>query len=779
MPKHLMTPVAAAAALISAGIVLYASASHAHSARRPDHKSEMTTDSALPARPADPFSAPSSNDPANPLGSADPTGPAGFQNTVLSEKWLKLIAGEVNGYAAFNNLAVIATYHRTLGSDDTRESLERIAKKCRTYGLPSVEFLRVSVKTGHEFFGLQDFDGQVPTRVRGAELRLVKPEARLITTTESAPSALIQGSRSADLTAPLIDIGPGADPKNYEGKDVRGKVVLAGNALPDDVKEMAIHRHGAAGVLFYFDLPHNSGDNQDANLDCHWSPWGNNGQPSTFGFSLSNNQYRYLKRLLDSGEKVVVKVKVDAEIKQGEEAVFDTLDAAIPGADFPDEEFLLWAHIDHAMPGAVDNASGCSVVLEVARTLQALIANGLVPRPKRTIRFLWLPHVTGLYMYLSKHPEKIGKIRGGISIDSVGISQTVFSNYFSASKPSHALPSYWTAVLENLAAVLDARANRNLLDYGNAEAIVSPEGSRDQLQMKVTPYNGFGDEMQSNNNTVRIPTIAFGCLPVPPRHSQVNFLSYIDPTGLQRTAYLGAALAAVFGWTDGESVGRLINEVFEAGRGHLIRESGLALDAVAGADQGQIDEAYKKSQILLRCGLARERAMLDSIRPLVPGDKKTEALIVGRGDEETALGRELSDGLAKEYAGRCRDLGVARRAPSPTPEERELDGLVPKPVPGIMGTSAYFGNYYEKVLGKEKLASFKLNPNFAYGIVGYTEAQNFIDGRRSILEIWEAVQSELWSEGYPAEHGVTMAEVAAYARMLEAAGVITIEKKRS
>jgi hypothetical protein len=94
-----------------------------------------------------------------------------------------------------------------------------------------------------------------------------------------------------------------------------------------------------------------------------------------------------------------------------------------------------------------------------------------------------------------------------------------------------------------------------------------------------------------------------------------------------------------------------------------------------------------------------------------------------------------------------------------------------------MGTSAYFGDYYEKVLGKDKLRSFDLAPDFSYGHVGYTEAYNFIDGRRSVLEIHEAVDSELWSEGYPAAHGISLREVASYMRMLEAAKVITLESR--
>lgn len=710
------------------------------------------------------------------LALAGPQGAHG-RPPVLPEPWMRLLAGEVNGTAAFNNLAVIATYHRTLGSDQTHEVLERLLKKCRDYGLGSAEILRVPVRTGFEFFGLQNFDGQVPTRVRGAELRLVKPVARLIATTESAPSALIQGSRSADLTAPVVWIGPGADPRNYEGKDVKGKIVLAGNALPEDVKEMAIHRYGAAGVLFYFDRPHNSGDNQDANLDMWWSPWAKDGRDSTFGFSLSNDQYRFLKGLLERGEEVVVKVRIEAEIKSGDEAVFETLDAAIPGSEYPDEEFLLWAHIDHALPGAVDNGSGCAVILEVARTLQALIDNGLVPRPRRTIRFLWLPHVSGLYMYLSKHPEKIGRIRGGISVDSVGISQTLFSNYFAPGRPSHSLPSYWSAVLENLAGALEARTNRNLFDFSDLDNLYAPEGSRDQFHMRVIPYSGFGDEMQSNNNTVGIPTITFGSLPVPPRHSQVNFLSYIDPTGLHRTAYLGAALAAVFGWTDGRTAGPLIDEVFAAGRSKLIGESSLALAALARADAGTIGAAFKRGRDLLRSGLERERAMLESVRPLVPGDEAASRLIGLRLREETDLAGSLSAHLGGEYRRLCRELGCPPRQAALSPEEKELDALVPKPVPGVLGTSAYFGNYYEKVLGKEKLASFGLAPEFSYGHLGYTEAHNFIDGRRSVLGIFRAVDSELWSEGYPAAHAIGLREVASYMRMLEAAGVITLEKR--
>ncbi len=712
------------------------------------------------------------------LGVATRAGDDVRHATVVPEATLRFIADEVNGFAAFNNLAVITTYHRTNGSDDLAALLVRMTAKWERYGFRNVQILRVPVRTGYEFFGLQNFDGQVPSRVRGAELRLVKPHPKLITTTESAPSALVGGSRAVDLTAPVVWIGRGDDPKNYEGKDLKGKIVLAGNALAEAVNQVAVHRYGAAGVLMFYDLPHNSGDNNDANLDTWMSPRGKEGSPSTFAFMLSNNQYRLLKGLLDRGEPVVVHAKVDVEIKQGDEAVFEMLDASIPGTTYPDEEFLIWAHMDHPLPGAVDNGSGMAVVMEIARTLRALVDNGVVPAPKRTIRFLWAPHVTGLYMYFSQHPERLGRIRGGLSIDSVGIDQAVFSSFFAVSKPSHALASYWTAALESLTEHLAQRTNRDLLDYSNLDNLYTPEGSRQQFNMRLQPYNGGGDEFQSNNNTVGIPTMAFGSAPVPPRHSQLNGLSYIDPTGLHRASYLGAALAFLFGWADADTVWRLTDEVYYRGLLHLTAEAEKARTALMVAARAEVPSAYARGRLLLKYGGERELRMLASLRPLVPAAPAALARIDERRRRIETFVASFQAELAGEFNRRCHELGLDAVEPAPTPEERALDELVPVPVPGIVGTSSYFGGYYEKVIGRERLASFQLNPNFAYGVMGYTEAHNFIDGKRSILDIYQATAAELWSEGYPHSHDITLTEAGRYMRMLEAAKVITLRKKR-
>ena len=61
--------------------------------------------------------------------------------------------------------------------------------------------------------------------------------------------------------------------------------------------------------------------------------------------------------------------------------VMENVVGSIEGQDLSDKEFLCMAHLDHYRPGAMDNASGCSVLLEAAETLNHLIDKGELPVP--------------------------------------------------------------------------------------------------------------------------------------------------------------------------------------------------------------------------------------------------------------------------------------------------------------------------------------------------------------------------------------------------------------
>ena len=98
------------------------------------------------------------------------------------------------------------------------------------------------------------------------------------------------------------------------------------------------------------------------------------------------------------------KISLHAVVKAGQHAGnYEVVTATIPGADpkLKEEEIAFSCHLDHQRPGANDNASGCVTILEVARTLQKLIAEGKLARPARTIRFIWPPEIEGTLALLN------------------------------------------------------------------------------------------------------------------------------------------------------------------------------------------------------------------------------------------------------------------------------------------------------------------------------------------------------------------------------------------
>src|SRR5882757_2737590 len=56
---------------------------------------------------------------------------------------------------------------------------------------------------------------------------------------ESMPITLAEDSESGEATAELVDVGAGTSEKDYEGKDVKGKIVLT-SASPSSVVALAI-----------------------------------------------------------------------------------------------------------------------------------------------------------------------------------------------------------------------------------------------------------------------------------------------------------------------------------------------------------------------------------------------------------------------------------------------------------------------------------------------------------------------------------------------------------
>ena len=175
---------------------------------------------------------------------------------------------------------------------------------------------------------------------------------------------------------------------------------------------------GAAGVVADHPVP----NLPDATA---WTKFGWGGVPiqdaavQMVGLVLSENQGKRLRRLLRRHGSLTVRTDVDIRHYQG---THDQVSGVVHGDADPQDE--VWALAHSAEPGAIDNASGVALCLEIARVLEELIAAGELARPRRTIRLLNAYECHGFFKYL-EDTQRLQTPLAGVVIDSVGSKPSV------------------------------------------------------------------------------------------------------------------------------------------------------------------------------------------------------------------------------------------------------------------------------------------------------------------------------------------------------------------
>ena len=132
------------------------------------------------------------------------------------------------------------------------------------------------------------------------------------------------------------------------------------------------------------------------------------------GLVISYNQGRKLRRLLHQNGSLTLHTKVDVREYVG---THDVVSGILRGADDSQDE--VWAIAHSAEPGAVDNASGVALCMEIAQVLEGLIAKGALPRPKRTIRLVNAYECYGFFAYLERK-EPFQTPLAGVCLDTLG-----------------------------------------------------------------------------------------------------------------------------------------------------------------------------------------------------------------------------------------------------------------------------------------------------------------------------------------------------------------------
>jgi hypothetical protein len=406
--------------------------------------------------------------------------------------------------------------------------------------------------------------------------------------------------------------------------------------------------------------------------------------------------------------------------------------ATIPGQ--VEEEILVVAHLCHPQPSANDNASGAAAAFEAARTLQELIAKGELVRPKRTIRFLWLPEITGTFAYLSGRETELERIVAGINLDMVGEDQEQTGSSWLIERPPEALTSFAPDLLvclrDQLAALRDAP------DMAPSHTGI---GGYPLYRQADVPFSGGSDHLVLSDPSVGVPTPMLIQWPDRFYHTAADTPDRTDPNSLARAGSLAAMYAywlAVAGPEEATWLGYEMVARFKA------RVARSAQDVVAeGGDAELLAQALAGLDRRLAYLLERQRVALGTLERLAP----IECLVADlQGEAERVTERELA--WAQRFlALRAAEAGLQDLpepvAPSPTEDEQQASGLVPvRRVRGPISLREHLRRLVpeEREAWRKLLKARKGGVHYTLTVLGLFWA----DGARSVLDIAERVELE-------------------------------------
>jgi hypothetical protein len=652
----------------------------------------------------------------------------------------RAVAEELSGYSSKSYVTAISGFNRIQGTAMYHEAAEYVRDELIGMGIEDAAIEQFKADGKQMFWTCV---APLGWNIRGAELRMADPDGLLLARFHDIPMSLhtfSKGTPKEGVTAELVDVGAGTSKNDYLGKKVKGKIVLA-SGMGRTVHLQAVVKRGAAGVVTYGlsrEIP-NHREAADV-LDAHgyhgiW-PTAENMDRTTFGFSLSMRQGMHLKQMLRDGKKVRLNAKVDAELTTGK---LEIVTATIPGTDKRDEEVILVGHLCHPKPGANDNASGSGTMMEVARTVMKLIKTGKIDRPRRSIRFIWLPETTGSSAYLERHEKKRDKFIAGINVDMVGGDQDKLRSTLIMDRTPDSVPSY----VNDLGALVMEKAVNNL-----DKPITRGWGAT--FRYAARAFSEGTDNSEFNESTISVPTISFGQWPDMYYHTSMDTIDTISEDSLMRIGWICAVTLLTVADADEKKALELASMTCAGGTERIAAAGKTAsieifgkLGKGASADELAAVADHHKDRINHITTL--EQNAVRSVTRLAQSDRLDAFLdrcCADLGDEGR---REL------EWFTEVTRLVAAEKGLKALPKrkesepEKESKRLIPRRmfkgrldyerINDFLGDDAW--GWYETVEDKD--------PDFFRKVY---DGLNFMDGKRSLHSIIRAVSAEFGQTDY-------------------------------
>jgi aminopeptidase YwaD len=661
------------------------------------------------------------------------------ESPLASKKLQQALVDEVSGEIAYNYTVLISHFDRIQASEGWHDSALMIKNELEKIGYEDAA-IEGWPSNGSRYY--YTYQTPIGWRANKAELWMVSPERKRLCSFEEIPLTLVKHSNSADVEAELIDVGTGVGEKSYEGKDVKGKIVLA-TAYTGNVMREAVVKRGALGVITWYSPDVRPGYPNMIRYTAIWPRWEEREQIG-FGFNVSKNQGWNLKKMLDEGKTIVLKAFVDAEYYDSK---IEALTVSLPGSEEPDKEVLIIGHLCHPLPSANDNASGCGGMLEMARALKRMVDSGLVSRPKRTIRFLWVPEFYGTVPFIQAHLERTRNTLAVINCDMIGEDLHLTGGTFNITFTPDSLPSYLNDVVVNFT---------KLADRLRLESI---NGSSHPFAYRVRPFGGGSDHYIFNDGALRVPAVMFGHGDTF-HHTSLDTPDKVDASELRRVCFITLGSMYYMANASDAEASAMARLITRNGLSRLSADFYDTLSLMCTDSSAELHDTYKQLLNVIEHSTRRETQAIQSTSVFSknPQHKKDVVRLTGNIKTLESIFRVDAE---KAYKDLCRRKNLKPLKISLTEEEENLRNIVPKRAENFV--CPLQEGYVAEKLGADALSEVQL-PRYA----DY-EALNFADGQRSILDICRAVS---------AEYGpIDPKKILSFFRVLERAELVQIKEK--
>jgi hypothetical protein len=438
----------------------------------------------------------------------------------------------------------------------------------------------------------------------------------------------------------------------------------------------------------------------------------------SFGFNLTNRQGEKLRKMLESGERVVLHGSASGI---GLEPYFmDVVVARIEGSEMPDEEMVFAAHLDHPKESANDNASGSAAMLDIATTLKTLVDQDRLPRPKRSMRFIWMPEWNGTMAYIDEHPEMVGPALGGsylanINLDMVGEDLELLHSRMNITRTPSSIPSALNDVVENMTEMVSRMSIR------------TPRGSLSQLNYAITPYGGGSDHMMFIDR--KIPGMMIGHSDYT-HHTSEDTPDKVDPVELERSEIIAtAALLYLSDLTEQEAV----DLVFLVSANSSDRLGEAALRGLRTMRElpdfiGPYQAFFEARNIVVRATEV-EKAAVSSVLLFNDAPAVQSAVRSAHG--------QIEKGQSDLIASLREQANLPRRGVAPAERTEPEDRRVPvRLTRGPLDFGLPASKLSDEAAAWYSSSEFRLSGSARFELV------NFIDGKRTVTQIRDAIAAE-------------------------------------